>query len=70
MSGSLDLRTATWQDIESRKRCRDSEFLRGAIRETTYIVSLGILGYTERDAKDELAKLKFLQAIKRAGRKG
>ena len=41
-----------------RKQVHDAQFLKGQIGEPTYIVSLGILGFTDREANDALRELK------------
>ena len=47
--------------LDCRKQARDAEWLKGQIGEATYLTSLRILGYCERDAKSELALLKMSQ---------
>lgn len=54
----LDRRYATWAELKERKELRDAELRRGAIGEATYLLSLRILGYTDREARDEMASLK------------
>lgn len=61
----LDRRTATWADLKERKEAYDAHFRAGRIGEPTYIVSLGILGFTAREAKDELAAVKSLPLLRR-----
>jgi hypothetical protein len=43
--------------LEDRKRRRDAEWLLGQIGEATYLRSLMILGYLEKDARTELSLL-------------
>ena len=48
-----------WIEKKARKEVLDSHFLAGRIGESTYIVSLMILRFTEREAKQELEMLKM-----------
>ena len=45
--------------LDDRKRQRDSEWLKNQIGEATYLRSLMILGYGDRDAQTELNLLKM-----------
>jgi hypothetical protein len=45
--------------LNARKTERDNEWLRGQIGEATYLRSLFILGYGDRDAQTELNLLKM-----------
>ena len=44
--------------LADRKRQRDAEWLRGQIGEPTYLLSLQILGYLEKDARTALSLLR------------
>lgn len=46
------------QLLNERKTQRDNEWLKGQIGEATYLRSLMILGYLEKDARVELSLLK------------
>lgn len=56
--------------LEERKRLRDLEWLKGQIGEQTYLTSLKIYGYSEKDAKQEfrLLELEKLSARSRLRR--
>lgn len=54
----IDRRTATWQELKELKEVHDMHLLKGVIGEPTYLVSLRILGFSEREARDELAYIK------------
>lgn len=54
----LDRRTATWAEFKERKEVHDANFLAGRIGEPTYILSLELLGFREREAREELNVLK------------
>lgn len=45
--------------LETRKRERDAEWLRGQVGEATYLRGLMILGYLPADARIELNLLKM-----------
>lgn len=49
----------TRQILDDRKRQRDNEWLKGQIGESTYLRSLFILGYLEKDARTELNLLRL-----------
>ncbi len=49
----------TRQLLNARKVERDNEWLKGQIGEATYLRSLMILGYLEKDARVELNLLKL-----------
>ena len=46
-------------ELEQRKAQRDLEWLKGQIGDATYLTSLRILRYAERDAKSELNLLRM-----------
>lgn len=43
-----------WRDLADRKQLRDAEFLAGKIGESTYLLSLNILGFDARGQAQEL----------------
>ena len=50
--------------LEERKRLRDIEWLKGQLGDETYVCSLKIYGYKEKDAKQEL---RLLQLVRMSG---
>lgn len=56
--------------LEDRKRQRDNEWLRRQIGDATYLRSLMILGYGDRDAMTELAHLRFDRVTRDARQQG
>ena len=46
-------------ELEARKRLRDQEWLAGQLGDATYLRSLMIYGYGDRDAQTELNLLKL-----------
>ena len=55
-----DRHTETWAELKERKEVHDANLLAGRIGEPTYLLSLRILGYTDREARDELASVRLL----------
>ena len=48
-----------WETLRFRKDQRDDEFRKALIGEMTYLRSIMLLGYTEREARTELSLLKM-----------
>lgn len=53
----IDRRTATWAELKEEKERFDALFLAGKIGKPTYILSLNILGFRDREAQAELDAL-------------
>lgn len=56
----IDRRTATWAELKEEKERMDALWRQRKILDAAYILSLNILGFSDREAKDELAGLKVL----------
>ena len=50
-----------WFEMTERKKVQDDNFRSGRIGEATYLVSLRILGFTDREASEELNMLKAVK---------
>lgn len=58
----LDFRDGEyWKEKKDRKEVQDQHFLAGRIGPETYITSLMVLRFTEREAREELNMLKAMK---------
>lgn len=56
----IERKTATWDDRKEQKEKLDGDLRAGRIGEPTYILSLEILGFRPREARDEMGYAKGL----------
>ena len=54
----IDRRTATWRELHEEKERMDALYAAGKLGPAAYKLSLEILGYRPREAKEELEGLR------------